>query len=204
MARTLVFLRRYSVSPTLQSPLSMCLFLSDQATTLTPQRMRAQDHLEKQANRRRRNHKFKVGDQVLLRGINITIPADSVRPADKLRHCWNYTRQSPSSTSCRRLTRFTTFSIFNLDIFLAILRRSWYSCGDTSGPHHNQRQRRVRGGRNLEYRFYGRKRHQFLVTWKGYVSEADEWVQLSNLESCMDMVTAFEQQHGLIFSERKE
>ena len=70
---------------------------------------RAQDHQEKQANRRRRNHKFKDGGQVLF--------SHSARPADKLRHstsallhCWNNTRQSPSVSSCRRSTRFTTFS----------------------------------------------------------------------------------------------
>ena len=45
---------------------------------------RAQDHQEEQANRRRRDHSFEVGDQVLLRATNITIPADSIRPADKL------------------------------------------------------------------------------------------------------------------------
>ena len=62
-------------------------------------------------------HKFKVGDQVLLRTTDIAIPADSVRPADKLHstlallHCWNNTRQSPSASSCRRSTRFTTFSM---------------------------------------------------------------------------------------------
>jgi len=44
---------------------------------------------------------------------------------------------------------------------------------------------------------------QFLVTWKGYGSEADEWVLLSKLENCMDMVTAFKQQHGLIFKRER-
>ena len=55
----------------------------------------------------------------------------------------------------------------------------------------------------LDYRFYGRKQHQFLVTWKGCGSEADEWVPLRNLENCMDMVTVFKRHHGLIFKREK-
>jgi len=51
----------------------------------------------------------------------------------------------------------------------------------------------------LKYRFYGRKQHQFLFAWKCYGREADECIPLSNLENCMDMISVFRQQHGLIF-----
>jgi len=50
----------------------------------------------------------------------------------------------------------------------------------------------------LKYRHY-RRQHQFLVAWKDYGREADEWIPLSNLEILKDMVAAFKKQHGLIF-----
>ena len=50
----------------------------------------------------------------------------------------------------------------------------------------------------LKYRYY-RRQHQFLVAWRGYGREADEWVSQSKLDNCAGMVTTFKQQHGLIF-----
>ncbi|GJJ77575.1 hypothetical protein EMPS_09934 [Entomortierella parvispora] len=87
LASTLVFPPRSSVNPNSSVP-TVDTFLSEQATTLALAQdalQRAQDHQEKQANKRRRDHRYMVGDKVLLRATNITIPADSVRPADNLR-----------------------------------------------------------------------------------------------------------------------
>jgi len=98
-------------------------FLTEQATTLILAQdalRRAQDHQEEQANRRRRDHKYKVGDKILLRATNITIPADSVRPADKLRPQFlgplSNTHLLPSASSCHRSTRFTTSSMSILSV----------------------------------------------------------------------------------------
>ncbi|GJJ71552.1 hypothetical protein EMPS_03902 [Entomortierella parvispora] len=76
---------------------------------------RAQDHQEEQANKRRCNDKFKVGDKVLLSATNIMIPADSTDQPTNCdhstlghSHCWNNTHQSPSALSYLPFTRSTT------------------------------------------------------------------------------------------------
>ena len=92
-------------------------FLSEQATTLILAQaalQRAQDHQEVQANKRRRDHKFKVGEQVLMRATNCyCVPPISQSPptaSDQrggcvlctlaISHLWNSTHQSPLASSC--------------------------------------------------------------------------------------------------------
>jgi len=184
-------------------------FLSEQVTTLILAQdalQRAQDHQEEQANKRRRDHKFKVGDQVLLRATNITIPADSVRPADKLRpqYLGPFTlleQHSPVTFRVELPPFYKIHDVFHVDTF-----RHYLPSPEALGPRvaappdptliDGEEEYEVE--EILKYRFF-RRQHQFLVAWKGYGREADEWIPLGNLDNSADMVAAFKQQHGLIF-----
>jgi len=103
-------------------------FLSEQATTLILAQaalQRAQDHQEVQANKRRRDHKFKVGEQVLMRATNCyCVPPISQSPptASDQRinyvlstlapsHFWRSTHQSPSELNYPHSTRSTMSSM---------------------------------------------------------------------------------------------
>ncbi|GJJ75442.1 hypothetical protein EMPS_07800 [Entomortierella parvispora] len=58
-------------------------FLTEQATTHIPAQdalHRAQGHQEEQADKRRRDHSYEIGDQVLVDATNLTSPADSTIP----------------------------------------------------------------------------------------------------------------------------
>ena len=197
------------LSPPNSSVPSVDSFLSEHATTLTMAQdalQRAQDHQEEQANKRRRDHKFKVGDQVLLRATNITIPADSMGPADKLRpqYLGPFTlleQHSPVTFRVELPPFYKIHDVFHVDTF-----KPYSSSPEALGPRtpappdptivDGEEEYEVK--EILKYRFY-RRQHQFLVSWKGYGREADEWIPLSNLENSPEMVDAFKKQHGLNF-----
>lgn len=184
-------------------------FLNEQATTLILAQdalQHAQEHQEKHANMRRRDHTFKVGDQVLLRATNITIPPDSVRPADKLRpqYLGPFTlleQHSPGSFRVELPPFYKIHDIFQVDVL-----RPYFPSPESLGsrvaappdPSLIDGEEEFEVDEILKYRKY-RRQHQFLVSWKGYGREADEWIPLSNLDNSADMVAAFKQQHGLIF-----
>ena len=184
-------------------------FLTEQATTLTLAQdalQRAQDHQEEQANKRRRDHKYKVGDKILLRATNITIPADSVRPADKLRPQFlgPFTlleQHSPVTFRVELPPFYKIHDVFHVDTFRPYLPSPESLGIRVAAPPDASI---IDGEEEYEvdevskYRFY-RRQHQFLVSFKGYGREADEWLPVSNLDNCMDIVTAFKQQHGIIF-----
>jgi hypothetical protein len=184
-------------------------FLTEQATTLTLAQdalQRAQDHQEEQANKRRRDHKYKVGDKILLRATNITIPADSVRPADKLRPQFlgPFTlleQHSPVTFRVELPPFYKIHDVFHVDTFRPYLPSPESLGTRVAAPPDTSLidgEEEYEVDEILKYRFY-RRQHQFLVSFKGYGREADEWLPVSNLDNCMDMVTAFKQQHGIIF-----
>jgi len=184
-------------------------FLTAQATTLTLAQdalQRAQDHQEAQANKRRRDHKYKVGDKILLRATNITIPADSVRPADKLRPQFlgPFTlleQHSPVTFRVELPPFYKIHDVFHVDTFRPYLPSPESLGTRVAAPPDTSLvdgEEEYEVDEILKYRFY-RRQHQFLVSFKGYGREADEWLPVSNLDNCMDMVTAFKQQHGIIF-----
>ncbi|GJJ76346.1 hypothetical protein EMPS_08705 [Entomortierella parvispora] len=184
-------------------------FLTEQATTLALAQdalQRAQDHQEQQANKRRRDHKYKVGDKVLLRATNITIPADSIRPADKLRPQFlgPFTlleQHSPVTFRVELPPFYKIHDVFHVDTFRPYLP-SPESLGIRApapvDPTVIDGEEEYEVDEILKYRFY-RRQHQFLVSFKGYGREADEWLPVSNLDNCMDLVTTFKEQHGIIF-----
>ncbi|GJJ75505.1 hypothetical protein EMPS_07863 [Entomortierella parvispora] len=184
-------------------------FLTEQATTLALAQdalQRAQDHQEQQANKRRRDHKYKVGDKVLLRATNITIPADSIRPADKLRPQFlgPFTlleQHSPVTFRVELPPFYKIHDVFHVDTFRPYLP-SPESLGIRApapvDPTVIDGEEEYEVDEILKYRFY-RRQHQFLVSFKGYGREADECLPVSNLDNCMDLVTTFKEQHGIIF-----
>ena len=197
------------LSPPNSSVPTVDAFLSEQAATLILAQdalQRAQDHQEEQASKRRRDHKFKVGDQVLLRATNITIPADSIRPADKLRpqYLGPFTLLEQHSPVTFRVELPPFYKIH--DVFHVGTFRHYSPSPEGLGPRvaappdptliDGEEEYEV--DEILKYRLY-RRQHQFLVSWKGYGREADEWIPLSNLDNSPDMVAAFKQQHGLNF-----
>ncbi|GJJ71691.1 hypothetical protein EMPS_04048 [Entomortierella parvispora] len=183
-------------------------FLTEQATTLILAQdalQRAQDHQEEQANKRRRDRKFKVGDKVLLSAANITIPADSTRPADKLRpqYLGPFTLLGQHSPDTFRveLPFYKIHDAFHVDT-LRPYRSSPESLGPRTvappDPTIIDGEEEYEAEEILNYRRF-RRQHQFLVSWKGYGREADEWVPLGNLDNCADVVQAFKRKRGLIF-----
>ncbi|GJJ74408.1 hypothetical protein EMPS_06766 [Entomortierella parvispora] len=184
-------------------------FLTEQATTLALAQdalQRAQDHQEQQADKRRRDHKYKVGDKVLLRATNITIPADSIRPADKLRPQFlgPFTlleQHSPVTFRVELPPFYKIHDVFHVDTFRPYLP-SPESLGIRApapvDPTVIDGEEEYEVDEILKYRFY-RRQHQFLVSFKAYGREADEWLPVSNLDNCMDLVTTFKEQHGIIF-----
>ncbi|GJJ71808.1 hypothetical protein EMPS_04165 [Entomortierella parvispora] len=151
-------------------------------------------------------NKYKVGDKVLLRATNITIPADSIRPADKLRPQFlgPFTlleQHSPVTFRVELPPFYKIHDVFHVDTFRPYLP-SPESLGIRApapvDPTVIDGEEEYEVDEILKYRFY-RRQHQFLVSFKGYGREADEWLPVSNLDNCMDLVTTFKEQHGIIF-----
>ena len=132
-----------------------------------------------------------------MRVTNITIPADSVRPADKLRPQYPgpftlLEQHSPVTFRVELPPFYRIHNVFHVDTF-----RHYLPSPEALGPRAAAPlgrslvdcEEEFEVDEILKYRFY-RRQHQFLVAWKGNDREADELIPLGNLDNSADVVTA--------------
>ena len=167
---------------------------------------RAQDHQKHQADKKRQDHDFKIGDKVLINAENITMPADSGLSSDKLkpRFIGPFTlleQHSPVTFLVDLPPTFKIHSVFHVDLFrrhkespLTLGRR----IPAPPLPVIIDGATEYEVEAILRYRKH-RRQHQFLVSWKGYGREDETWEPVANLENCQVLVDAFKKHHGLIF-----
>lgn len=166
----------------------------------------AQDHQKEQADKKRQDHNFKIGDKILLNAENITMPANSGLPSDKLkpRFIGPFTlleQRSPVSFLVDLPPAYKIHNVFHVDLFRPYIESPIALGRRTTAPPPPVI---VEGNDEFEvesilrYRKY-RRQHQFLVSWVGYGREDDTWEPASNLTHCQDLVDAFKKDHGLVF-----
>lgn len=168
---------------------------------------RAQDHQKEQADKKRQDHNFKKGDKILLNAENITMPADSGLPSDKLkpRFIGPFTlleQRSPVTFLVDLPPAYKIHNVFHVDLFrpykespLVLGRRI---PAPPPPPVIIEGSDEYEVESILRYRFY-RRQHQFLVSWLGYGREDDTWEPVANLDNCKDLVDAFKRHHGIVF-----
>jgi len=130
---------------------------------------------------------------VLLRATNITIPADSVRPAGRLRplHLGPVTllkQYSPVTIRVELPPFYKIHDIFHVDTSRHYLPSPEALGSRVAAPPDTtliDDEVKYEVEESLKCRYY-RRQHQFLVTWKGYGREAAEWNPLSNLENSVE------------------
>ena len=166
----------------------------------------AQDRQRDNADRRRRDHTFKVGDQVMLNAEDITIPADRTRPSRKLlaRFIGPYTiiaQHSPVSFALELPRHLHIHNVFHVDRF-----QHYHPSPESLGQRRPQRPGPIMVHDHeeftvkeiLQYR-YSNRQHQFLILWDEHPREDATWEPLSNLTNCRNLVTKFKKAHGLNF-----
>jgi transposase InsO family protein len=167
---------------------------------------RAQDHQKDQADKRRRDHNYKVGDKILLNAENITMPADSGLSSDKLkpRFIGPFTlleQRSPVTFLVDLPPSYKIHNIFHVDLFRRYTESPLAFGRRTPAPPPPVV---IEGAEEYEvesilrYRKY-RRQHQFLVAWKGYGREDQTWEPAANLEHSRELVDAFKKDHGIVF-----
>jgi transposase InsO family protein len=184
-------------------------FMNDQHTSLTIAKEAialAQDRQAKNANTRRRDHTFKVGDQVLLNTDHITVAADQNQPTRKLqpRFIGPYTlleQHSPVSFRVELPPTMKIHDVFHVDRF-----QEYKPSPEALGPRapampppeiiDGEEEYEAEG--ILEYR-RRRRQHQFLILWKGYPRSSATWEPLGNLSHCLELVEGFKTAHGIHF-----
>ena len=167
---------------------------------------RAQEHQATQADKRRRDHDFKVGDKVLLKAENITIPADSGLRSDKLKPQFigPFTlleQHSPVTFSVDLPPTYKIHNVFHVDVF-----RHYTESPIAFGQRKQAPPPPVIIDGDEEYEVEAivgyrkhRRQHQFLIDWKGYGREDQTWEPASELDHCRELVDKYKKDHGLIF-----
>jgi RNase H-like domain found in reverse transcriptase/Reverse transcriptase (RNA-dependent DNA polymerase)/Integrase zinc binding domain/Chromo (CHRromatin Organisation MOdifier) domain/Retroviral aspartyl protease len=174
-----------STNPTVQE------FLDEQSSTLILAKEAIEEAQERQARNadaHRRDHGYKVGDQVLLNTENVTVEADRNRPTSKLsaRFVGPYTiaeQHTPVSFRLELPPQMKIHDIFHVDRF-----RPYHPSPESLGQRTHARpppdivegQEEFEAESILEHRTR-RNRREFLVLWKGYPHEDATWEPASNL-----------------------
>ena len=198
------------LSPTDSNTPSVHEYLEQQSTALIFAQdalQRAQDHQKEQADKRRRDHDYKIGDKILLNAENITMPADSGLSSDKLKPRFIgpfvlLEQRSPVTFLVDLPPSYKIHNVFHVDLFRHYTESPLIFGRRTPAPPpppviiEGTEEYEVES--ILRYRKH-RRQHQFLVAWKGYGREDQTWEPVSNLENCQDLVTKFKKQHGIVF-----
>ena len=184
--------------PTSPNP-SVQEFVSSQSTTLSltqDQIQRAQVRQAQNADARRRDHSFAVGDQVLLNTDDITVAATRNQPARKLqpRFIGPYTiieQHFPVSFRLELPPSMKIHDVFHVDRF-----RDYKPSPESLGPRapsqpppeiiDNEEQYEVETILDHQYR---NRRKEYLIKWKGYSREQSTWEPESSLNRCKQILS---------------
>jgi hypothetical protein len=169
-------------------------FIESQSTALTLAQeaiANAQERQTRNADAHRRNHDFKVGDQVLLNAEDITVDADRNRRTKKLqaKFIGPYTvmeQRSPVSFRLELPPSLKIHDVFHVDRF-----RKYIPSPESLGRRTPARPppdivndvEEYEVETILEHR-KNRNRQEFLVKWKGYPREDSTWEAESSLTHC--------------------
>jgi len=164
----------------------------------------AQERQATAANTRRRDHDFKVGDQVLLSLENITLPADRTRTSQKLlaRFAGPHTIVEQLSPVSFRLDLPPTMNIhpvFHVDRF-----RHYHPSPVALGPRTPARPAPEIIDDEEEYVVEGiaehrisNNRREYLVQWQGFPREDWTWEPEDNLAHCKKILNKYKRNHNL-------
>jgi hypothetical protein len=164
----------------------------------------AQERQATAADTRRRDHDFKVGDQVLLSLENITLPADRTRTSQKLlaRFAGPHTIVEQLSPVSFRLNLPPTMNIhpvFHVDRF-----RHYHPSPPALGPRTPARPAPEIVEDHEEYVVEGIAEHrtsnnhrEYLVQWQGFPREDWTWEPEDNLAHCKKILNKYKRKHNL-------
>ena len=164
----------------------------------------AQERQAAAADTRRRDHNFKVGDQVLLSLENITLPADRTRTSQKLlaRFAGPHTiveQLSPVSFRLDLPPAMNIHPVFHVDRF-----RLYHPSPPAFGPRTPARPAPEIIEDEEEYEVEGiaehrtsNKRREYLVQWQGFPREDWTWEPEDNLAHCKTILNKYKRDHGL-------
>jgi hypothetical protein len=173
---------------------SVDTFVTNQSTALALAQdaiQLAQDRQADQADKHRRDHDFKIGDQILLNAEDITTPANRTRRSHKLlaRFIGPYTlieQHSPVSFRVELPPSIKIHDVFHVDRFRHYQpspERLGQRAPEKPAPDVIDGIEEHEVEEILEYRKH-RRQHQFLVRWKGYSADDTTWEPLSCLTHC--------------------
>ena len=162
--------------------------------------LQAQKNQKIQADKHRRDHKFKIGDLVGLNAKNLPIRTGSRKLAQKWVGPYRILKQYGKDS-------------FKLDIpksfrihptFHASLIKPWITSDDTDYPERKQQPPPpviIDNEEEYEVRRISDKRvkhgqTQYLVEWEGYGREDATWEPLSNLRNARDQIDEFDRQQS--------
>jgi len=195
-------------TPTTSVP-SVNQFIQEQRDAL----VMAQEHLHDaqlrhshQADKHRRDHTFKIGDQVLLSTDHSTAPADQHRPSRKLQAQFigPYTILEQHSPVSFRLELPPSLRIH--DVFHVDRLRAYSPSPEHLGERTPARPppETIDGVQEweveeiLDHRKQGRS-WKFLILWKGYPREDATWQMRSDLQHCPDILKNYGDRVGRDF-----
>jgi hypothetical protein len=166
----------------------------------------AQERQTKNADSRRRDHNYKVGDQVLLSTEDITAAADRNRPTKKLqaRFIGPYTiveQHSPVSFRLELPPSMKIHDVFHVDRF-----RPYSPSPEALGPRAPARpppeiidgEEEYEAEKILEHR-NSKNRMEYLVKWQVYAREDSTWEPESNMTNCARLLRQYKRQRGIHF-----
>src|SRR3954467_10010512 len=159
---------------------------------------RAQTAMKIQADKRRRDHNFQIGDKVMLNAKNLKLPSTHSR---KLSPKWvgPFKIIGQKHKDSFKLDLADKFQIH--PVFHANLLKPWINNDDHMFPDRRQDpppaiiindQEEFEAEAIIKKRtLYGKK--QYLVKWKGYRDEDCPWVPDDNLKNAPDLIRTFNQ-----------
>lgn len=177
---------------------------SDALTLAREAMVTAQERQAANANTRRRDHDFKVGDQILLNLENITLAADRTRQSRKLMSKFSgpYTiveQHSPVSFRLELPPSMKIHDVFHVDRF-----RHYHPSPESLGKRTPARpdpdiiddEEEYEVEEVMEHKRRN-KRVEYLVKWQGFPREDWTWEPESNLTHCKDILDRYKRDHGI-------
>jgi hypothetical protein len=179
-------------------------FLNEMITAISRAReniVKTQLAMKEQADKHRREHSFKIGDQVMLSTKNLKLPSTHSR------------KLSPKWVGPFEIIRQKHKDSFELDldgkfkihpVFHVNLLKPWIDNNDTEFPDRHQDPPPtviIDGEEEFEAEAIVKKRTrrgktQYLVKWKGFHDEDNTWEPAEHLTNAPDLITDFDRKQS--------